>query len=253
MIYILLLLIALCIILLIYMYKEAHLNIVKKHKFSFSSTQLEKPLRIFFISDIHRRSIHPSIIDEVFDQVDLVIIGGDLVEKGVQLQRVEQNIQKLRSLGPTYFVWGNNDNEIDKNILMAIFQKWDVHILKNTSTIIKHCKKEWALIGVDDLNTGNVDIDYSLQGVKEITFKILVSHNPKVMNVIPKEQKVSLVLSGHTHGGQIRFLDYGPYEKGKTHIFNGMTQLISNGYGTTTLPLRLNAKPETHYIIIDSF
>jgi predicted MPP superfamily phosphohydrolase len=235
------------------MYKEAHLNIVKKHEFSFSNTQLEKPLRLFFISDIHRRSIHPSIIEEVLGQVDLVIIGGDLLEKGVPLQRIEQNIQKLRSLGPIYFVWGNNDIEIEKKTLMSIYQKWGVHILKNTSTIIKHCKKEWALIGVDDLNTGNVDIDYSLQGVKEKTFKILVSHNPRVMNLIQKEQKVSLVLSGHTHGGQIRILGYGPYEKGKTHVYNGITQLISNGYGTTTLPLRLNAKPETHHIIIDSF
>lgn len=246
-------LVLLFLILILYMFYEAHLNIVKKHEFSFSDIRLKKPLRIFFISDIHRRKIHHSILEKVNGKVDLVIIGGDLLEKGVPLQRINQNIQKLRSLGPVYFVWGNNDKEINEQILLSIFQKWDVQVLKNSSTISNDRHNNWALIGVDDMNTGHIDLEGALQEVKDIPFKILISHDPRVIKYVQREHKISLILSGHTHGGQIRIVGFGPYEKGKTHIDNGITQIISNGYGTTAVPLRLDAKPETHYIIINSF
>ncbi|WP_235821747.1 metallophosphoesterase [Gottfriedia acidiceleris] len=239
-------------LLLVYMFREAHLNIVRKHEFSFSNSPLEKPIRLFFISDIHRRKIHSSIIKRMSNQVDLVIIGGDLLEKGVPLKRIEQNIQKLSSLGKVYFVWGNNDIEIEKKDLEDIFKKWNVVVLKNSSVTINHFEREWTLIGVDDLKTGKVDIDLAFQGVNQNTFKLLVSHNPRILKLLKKEQGVSLVLSGHTHGGQIRIFGYGPYEEGKTHVYEGITQIISNGYGTTTLPLRLNARPESHYIEIKS-
>lgn len=250
MIYIFIICILLGLLLLVYMFIEARLNIVRKHEFSFSNTPLEKPIRLFFISDIHRRKIHSSIIDRLSNQVDLVIIGGDLVEKGVPLKQIEENIQKLCSLGKVYFVWGNNDIEIEKNEIEKIFKKWNVVVLKNSSVTVNHLQKEWSLIGVDDLKTGKVDLDLAFQDIKQNVFKILVSHNPRVLKLLKKEQGVSLVLSGHTHGGQIRILGYGPYEKGKTHVYEGITQIISNGYGTTTIPLRLSARPETHYIVI---
>ncbi|PGS47228.1 metallophosphoesterase [Bacillus sp. AFS041924] len=242
--------IVLSFLLLVYMFREAQLNIVRKHEFSFSNTPLEKPIRIFFISDIHRRKIHSSIIERMTNQVDLVIIGGDLVEKGVPFNRIEENLQKLSSLGKVYFVWGNNDIEIEKKDLLTIFNRWDVTVLKNSSVTINHLQRTWALIGVDDLKTGHVDIDLAFQGVEQDGFKLLVSHNPRVLKLLNEEHGVSLVLSGHTHGGQIRIFGYGPYEKGKTHMYNGITQLISNGYGTTSIPFRLSARPETHYIVI---
>ena len=68
---------------------------------------------MFFISDIHRRIVSESIIEEVSGKVDVVIIGGDLLEKGVPMERVKENIKKLKKLGPILFVWGNNDYEVD--------------------------------------------------------------------------------------------------------------------------------------------
>ncbi|MEE6449959.1 metallophosphoesterase [Gottfriedia acidiceleris] len=239
-------------LLLVYMFREAHLNIVRKHEFSFSNTSLEQPIRLFFISDIHRRKIDSSMINRMSNQVDLVIIGGDLLEKGVPFKRIDQNIQKLSSLGQVYFVWGNNDIEIENKHLETIFNKWNVVVLKNSSVTFNHLGKELALIGVDDLKTGKVDLDLAFQDVGQNAFKLLVSHNPRVLKLLKKDQGVSLVLSGHTHGGQIRIFGYGPYEKGKTHVYEGVTQIISNGYGTTKIPLRLSARPETHYIEIKS-
>ncbi|WP_370314234.1 hypothetical protein [Guptibacillus hwajinpoensis] len=59
-----------------------------------------------------------------------------------------------------------------------------------------------------------------------------------------------MILSGHTHGGQIRLFGWGIREKGGIKNINGTTVVISNGYGTTTLPLRLMAPAESHIFIL---
>ena len=64
--------------------------------------------------------------------------------------------------------------------------------------------------------------------------------------------ELSLLLSGHTHGGQIHLFGFSPYEKGRLKKENDLTVLISNGYGTTGVPLRLGAKAETHLISIEN-
>ena len=57
--------------------------------------------------------ISDKLIEGARDKADLVIIGGDIRERGVPIERVEKNILKLKELGPLYFVWGNNDYEGD--------------------------------------------------------------------------------------------------------------------------------------------
>lgn len=71
------------------------------------------------------------------------------------------------------------------------------------------------------------------------------------MTKIQKHHHIGLVLSGHTHGGQIRLLGLGLKEKGSMReIKDDMYMLISNGYGTTGLPLRLSAPAQTHIITL---
>ena len=57
------------------------------------------------------------IIVQVQGKGRLVIIGGDLAESGVPLQRIKENILKLKKLGPIFFVWGNNDHEVDRSTI----------------------------------------------------------------------------------------------------------------------------------------
>lgn len=93
-------------------------------------------------------------------------------------------------------------------------------------------------------------LDLAIQAAGEGGFRILVSHNPGILRKIKPEHKIDLVLSGHTHGGQIRIFGFGPYEKGGIKIIAGITLFVSNGYGTTLLPLRLGTKAETHILVI---
>ncbi len=204
--------------------------------------------KIFFISDIHRRVISDRLIETVRHEADIVIIGGDLLEKGVPFARVEQNIVKLKKIGPVYFVWGNNDYDVDPGELESLLLKQDVTILANAAVTIKSSEEEKiTLLGVDDISMERDHLDLALAKCgHDHSFRILVSHNPVVKKQLLEEYGISLVLSGHTHGGQIRIFGYGPYKLGGTKFVQNSMFMISNGYGTSAVPLRLTAKPETH-------
>jgi uncharacterized protein len=242
------------VFLLLWMLNEAFLNKVVRKELQFSAFPASfGKVSIFFISDIHRRKISDKIIREIKGQVDIVVIGGDLTEKGVPLERTKGNIKKLKKLGPTYFVWGNNDYEIDSHELKKIFFENGIKILENTAVVFEsNSGDKITLIGIDDLALGRDRLNLALMDVEENSFKILASHNPQIIKRISPELNISLVLSGHTHGGQIRIFGLGPYERGKIKKIDHTILLNSNGYGTTSIPLRLGAPAECHLITIKS-
>ncbi|MDQ0213722.1 putative MPP superfamily phosphohydrolase [Oikeobacillus pervagus] len=243
----------LAIIVLLYMWKEAFRNVVVFDHVYVPSLPSENPVRLFFISDIHRRVIHPSIIQKMKDNVDVIIIGGDLAEKGVPLERIQHNVRKLSSIAPVFFVWGNNDYEVDVLELKKILMEENVTILKNTSiTFPLTGGKRIRLIGVDDLSNGNADKNLAFKEVVPTDFNILISHNPYFIKKLQTTDPIHLMLSGHTHGGQIRLFGLGLYEKGGWFQHHQTKYFVSNGYGTTALPLRFGAKAETHLITISN-
>ncbi|MED1204901.1 metallophosphoesterase [Heyndrickxia acidicola] len=237
--------------LLIFMVKEAFENNVLSHTFSFSSFPHDRePLKIFFISDIHKRIIHPSIIEKGKGNADLVIIGGDLLEKKVPMERVTQNLQRLKEIGPVFFVWGNNDYDVKEEQLISLLKNTNVRMIRNESLLLGSSEKSIALIGIDDIAMEKDDLEAALVNTENAKFKILLSHNPSIMDQLNKNTFIPFILSGHTHGGQIHILGYSPYKRGGIRTKEGMIQLISNGYGTSHLPLRLGAKPEVHVITL---
>ncbi|QFT89434.1 putative metallophosphoesterase [Bacillus sp. THAF10] len=240
------------LILLLYMYQLAKQENIKKHTLSFPEFPKSfGSVTIFFISDIHKRSISESFIDSIKDKVDVVIIGGDLTEKNVPLERVSENINKLKQLGLTFFVWGNNDYEIDYHELDALLLQNGVKILDNSSYLFEsEAGDKLELIGVDDLVHQRDRLDLAMENTSDDSFKILISHEPQIVTKFSKEAGISLVLSGHTHGGQIRIFGFGPHEKGGIKHLSHTTLLVSNGFGTTLVPFRLGAEPETHLIKI---
>lgn len=240
--------------LIIYMVKEAFSNRVIYKEITFSDfPETFGEVKLFFISDIHKRVISDHIIQEVQrSKADIVIIGGDLVEKGVPFERVKENLLKLKTLGDVLFVWGNNDYEVDYRYLDALLLDCGVKILDNTAAFFESEKGERLIfMGIDDISLKRDRFDLALADADiGEGFKILISHNPRIVSRIKSEHQIRLVLSGHTHGGQIHIFGYSPYEKGKLKRMEQTTLLISNGYGTTALPLRLGAKAETHLITL---
>ncbi|KAB7709228.1 metallophosphoesterase [Bacillus aerolatus] len=240
------------IALIFFMWREAHYNEVKEDVLVFKNYPGQKPLTFFFISDLHRRTIHPSIIQNVTSKAEFIIIGGDLGEKGVPLKRVDHNLRLLKEVAPVFFVWGNNDYELPSDELHELFKSHDICVLRNGSFCLPADSdlSSVCLLGVDDFSKGNSDKARAFAEVPADSFKILISHNPFFTKKLTPADGVSLFLSGHTHGGQIRFFDIGPYKKGGWEQQDGMSVLVSNGYGTSALPLRLGARAETHLITI---
>jgi len=93
------------------MFASAKSRNVLQHKLNVDDEECDSALKLFFISDIHRRKIDTKLLNKIGHEVDMVIIGGDLAEKGVTLSRISKNVCNLSKLGPVYYIWGNNDRE----------------------------------------------------------------------------------------------------------------------------------------------
>ncbi|EMA6341992.1 metallophosphoesterase [Bacillus cytotoxicus] len=234
------------------MYREAMRDTVLEHTLTFKDFPKSfQKVRIFFISDIHRRGVSRTLIERVKGQVDLVIIGGDLAEKGVSLAQIAFNIKQLREVGPVYFVWGNNDYEIEYHELDALLLEHGVKVLDNTRVIFEsNAGEKLCLLGVDDVGLERDRLDLALADCQEDGFRILISHNPAIIHKMSGEEGISLILSGHTHGGQIRLFHFKKYLKGGVYHYSNMTLFVSNGYGTTLVPLRFRAPAQTHIITL---
>lgn len=237
--------------LMVHMYRLANLNQVIEHTLDFKNFPSSEPLTIFFISDIHRRTISEEIIRKVKGKADLVLIGGDLAEKRVSMERIKENLTRLKSVGPVYFIWGNNDYEVDRHELDALFLEVGVHELLDTSVLFEtNDGGKIRLLGIDfyDEEEQKGRLDLAMEEVEADSFKILASHTPEIEKAMESSYGIDLVLSGHTHGGQIRIFGMGKYELGGISKKEDTTIFTSNGYGTSLLPFRLKAKPETHLI-----
>ncbi len=213
---------------------------------------------ILFISDIHKRRVSKRILNKIRDNysIDFVFIGGDLVEKGVELEQVKKNINLLTALAPTYFVWGNHDLKYDVAQLTSVLITEGVQILDNQAVILKseQSQRLW-LIGVGDICTKKDQLDLALRDTyRDGGFRILLAHVPTITKKIKPKHRIALVLSGHTHGGQISLPWIGPITGAVGQLFpkqvvgyydHNYTKLfISSGYGTSHFPLRLFTTPE---------
>ncbi|MDV6377655.1 metallophosphoesterase family protein [Sporosarcina sp. GW1-11] len=235
--------------LLMYMFALAHQNRLMTHTVSIKDCS-SKTLNVFFISDIHRRRLPKQLINQLrHSAIHAVIVGGDVAEQGVPLERVKRNMQMLASVGPLYYIFGNNDQEVGTELLMKIVEEvGGVTLIDQTVTIPQH--PTWGLCGLQDPTNGPVDIDQAVTSAERCEHTILAVHNPSQFRKIASRLQPKLMLAGHTHGGQIRLGTWGLQDKGKFQTTETGAQLISNGYGTTMVPLRLGAKSECHIVEI---
>ncbi|MFD1731471.1 metallophosphoesterase [Deinococcus malanensis] len=132
--------------------------------------------------------------------------------------------------------------------LHRLFAEAGITMLRNEGRVVRD---DLYLGGVDDLTTGDPDLLASLRGA-DGRATLLLSHNPDLLPDLPGP--VGLVLSGHTHGGQIRLPWLGalvvPSSYGQRYAM-GWVQgafetpaYVSRGLGVTGVPLRMLCEPE---------
>ncbi|RYM05378.1 metallophosphoesterase [Sporolactobacillus sp. THM7-7] len=231
--------------LLVYMFLEARMNRLLRINLAIDNLpEAFDGSTIFFISDIHRRRVSGRLLGQLDRRPDIVVIGGDLTEKGVPMARVRDNVASLVSLGPTLFVWGNHDWEADAGQLRHLLSEYDVTILDNETRIVRRKGGTINFSGIDDVTTERDNLDQALAGREAGAPTLLFSHNPEVQKKLDARMDIAYVISGHTHSGQINLFGFTLMEKGGVKVHPFGTIIISNGYGTTKLPLRLAAKPD---------
>lgn len=232
--------------LLLFMFRNARKVHKKQIKLRLNAETPFRPFRMVFIADIHRRKLPRNFIGS---QVDVIVIGGDLTERGVPLKRTMKNLQRLSEAGPVYFIWGNNDREVGERALRKVLDQYNVKILDNESVELfgQHRLK---LVGIDYFGYKDGMIADAFADVQPGDTVLFVSHTPSAFKLLGREHPADLLMAGHTHGGQIRFGRFGFYSKGAMKKANSRYELVTNGYGTTSVPLRFGAEAQYHMLDI---
>ncbi|WP_136606216.1 metallophosphoesterase [Paenibacillus dokdonensis] len=218
---------------------------------------------IFFISDIHKRKLSNKYLQEFQGKADWVILGGDMMEKNVPLERVKENLEILSGVGQVYAVYGNHDLKADPEGLAQVLRDTGGILLRDQNIRLVRDGEEVCLTGVDQPLTkrdGYPDLP-DLPDSDTKACRIVVVHDPAWIRFAPN--KPDLILAGHTHGGQIRLPFFGAvrlnafyrkYDCGWFRWYQPQSavklpqMLISRGFGNRRVALRLCCPAEMHLI-----
>ncbi|MFA7354650.1 MAG: metallophosphoesterase [Sulfurimonadaceae bacterium] len=225
---------------------------------------LKESYKIVQLSDIHIGGIiDKEFIEDIVQKVnaltpDIIVITGDLIDVDVfGAKGALDELAKLSSKYGTYFIVGNHEyfHGIEKIIITV--KSLGIKVLENENVYIGEDGKGFNLAGVYDFmgyrtKTHMPDLNKALEGVKESP-TLLLAHQPLFIHEI--FSGVDLMLSGHTHGGQLfpfRFLValQQPYVSG-LHKHNENLQIyVNRGTGFWGPPMRLGASSEITEIVI---
>ena len=191
---------------------------------------------------------------------DLVLLGGDYTHAGSRyVAPVHEDLARLRGRLGRFAVLGNHDRWDGLQASMAGLAAARIPLLRNAGTWVEKGGSRLRIAGVGDLWTDRVDVARAIG--PETTDRdavILLSHNPDVAEHA-EDRRIGLMLSGHTHGGQVVVPGYGapivPSAFGQKYL-QGLVQAprcqiyISRGIGTVTPPVRLFCRPEVIWITL---
>ncbi len=226
-------------------------------------------LRLFFVSDIHlqnRRivSLFPflrwqstELMDRNLNEAlrkcspDLFLFGGDLVTETVCLEEAFHIFRRIPDSIRKFAVPGNWDLRypwLTPDYWAESYAEAGVTMLRNAGCLWNNL----FFYGADDFKEGNPEFPESFPEGGTV----LLAHNPDTLRKAPEKlfTENTFILTGHTHGGQIRipvygavktstiehkYLEYGPYRHS-----SGAGLVVTSGIGTTWLPVRLFCPPE---------
>jgi predicted MPP superfamily phosphohydrolase len=213
---------------------------------------------IVFVTDPHvgifySRARLRRLVDQVNAmQPDLILLGGDYVFTDRDyIEPCFAELARLQAPLGKFGVMGNRDHYVGATATYHSMQRAGIRPVDNLGLWIESGGERMRIGGVGDLWEDTQDLAPVLESTRESDLVILLSHNPDFAESI-RDQRIDLVLSGHTHGGQVALFgwapwapsDYGPkYRTGR--VDTGVTTvIISNGIGTAFPPVRLGARPQ---------
>ncbi|MET3941088.1 putative MPP superfamily phosphohydrolase [Paenibacillus sp. PvP094] len=249
-------------ILIVHMWREAHLHRVVEDDVEINALPLSfDGSVILYVSDLHKRRLRQEDIKPLLGQVDWVLIGGDVAEKGISWSIVRRNMQLLTNIAPAFAVYGNHDKHAGTAQLARIFEETGVRLLQDQVVSLQKRDSSIKLAGADYRSRG---LSNHLTEKNRNECLIVLIHDPLQAKSV--HDYADLILSGHTHGGQLVIPFLGPIflNQAYRNVSNGWytlkrmngdpdgKMLVSRGYGTNHLPLRLCCPAEMHKITLKS-
>ncbi|HYN24399.1 MAG TPA: metallophosphoesterase [Pyrinomonadaceae bacterium] len=213
--------------------------------------------RIVHLSDIHhspltsREQIERAVDTANRLQPDIIALTGDYISHERQFAApCAELLGRLRARHGVFAVLGNHDHWTDAALITDLFRAEGITVLVNQGMRFEQGGEAFWLAGVDDTMVGLEDLPLALAGSLDDEMKLLLAHNPIILRRAARAG-VDLVLSGHTHGGQVtlrsersasgrprRRLLRGLGSQGETQIY------VTRGLGTVVLPVRYGCPPE---------
>ena len=231
--------------------------------------------RIAQISDIHLDEYtEPYFLERIVHHInslspDLVLLTGDFITHGSltfiagnhALHRCAEILTNLTA-PLRYGVLGNHDVSFNARAVVDALSAHGTPFLVNQYVPIERNGDRFWLCGVNDPGSSHPDLELAIPANPDGPV-LLMAHAPDYadhVRIHPRGPLVDLMLSGHSHGGQIRLPFLGPlilppmgmkYPEGY-YRFNQMQLYVNRGIGTVGLPFRLNCPPEITVITLQA-
>jgi len=226
------------------------------------------------VSDLHARAIDRRV-ERVAQAVarlapDIILLTGDVIDRRWTIPVLEDFLRLLPASAAKIAISGNWERwcDFDQRRLEPVYERHGAQLLVNRSVVIEQRGRRILFTGLDDLRGGVPDLQAALRGVDPEDSHLLLAHCPAQRDDLapsrsPDSARTSTwpeslgvhrpiaMLSGHTHGGQVRPLGItlwtppgsgryvsGWYRDGSIPLY------VSRGLGSTGIPVRLNATPE---------
>ena len=217
-------------------------------------------LRVGLITDIHRSTtvshgdVSRAVNALMTERPDLIVLGGDYVTYGDR-QFVGPSADALAPLSApngVFAILGNHDDDHDMPAALAAH---GVQVLKDARTRVRLRGEDVELAGIRYWTRRGSDIATVLRGATGMI--VLLAHDPRRLSDAAA-LGVPLVLSGHTHGGQVVLPLVGAIAAQKYPVVAGLgrrgrtTMFVSRGVGTVYVPVRVNCPPEVAVLTLQS-
>ncbi len=215
---------------------------------------------IVHLTDLHHGFlVSKSLIEKVVFRSnsiprDITVCTGDNIHErnaAVQIDTVWPILGKLKAPFGVYSVLGNHDHWGDTDHSIYWLDKTGQN-LRHTSVKLERNGQALWLVGAGDLWEDHVPIDALVESIPPDTCRIVLAHNPDSADTV-FSTRVDLMISGHTHGGQVNIPFVGPpvlpvknrnYSSGLKKSPSGFPVFISRGIGWAIYPVRFNCYPE---------
>lgn len=221
-------------------------------------------LRIGLLTDVHRSRwvSHDDVAHAVSAMMatrpDLIILGGDYVTWGNRefVAPVAEALEPLSAPHGVFGILGNHDDDRDMPTALAAR---GIQVLRDARTSVSIRGEALSLVGIRYWTRRASDIGPLVHGAAGTV--ILLAHDPRRLTEAAA-LNVPLVLSGHTHGGQVVLPGIGPVAAQKfsppVPVMAGIgqrgrtTMFVSRGLGTVYVPIRVNCPPEVAILTLES-